>query len=422
MKKFFSIILILCMCLSAAGCALLPGNGVSVEVEPEKELATPTPEPTAAPTPEPTPEPEARELTDEVTAWDNMGGDTSRLLDRNISTGINYTDGAVLTVSCDTPMAGVYVIWEQPPANYYVTAGDTMQLGGQFGCLQEYIAFDSPQNEFNLETTGFSMLRYLRVFGEGRLPSDVHQWKAPWEQADVCVFPTHADDDVIFFGALIADCVNRGLAVQVCYMVQHYSQQPRPQEMLNALWELGIDHYPVNGGFLDYYVTSLSEAKGSFNEENVTGYVVECLRRFKPSVAVGHDTEGEYGHGAHQLFSESLQIACQLSGDGQYYYRSYNSYGAWDVPKVYLHMYQPGRVMLEVETPLEQFGGRTAFETAQDAMEYHVSQLVYPHRPQLDSEDFPRYDCRKFGLYRSLVGEDTGNDIMEHATPVERQQ
>ena len=44
----------------------------------------------------------------------------------------------------------------------------------------------------------------------------------------------------------------------------------------------------------------------------------------------------------------------------------------------------------------------------------HESQLQYAHRPTLASEEFPRYDCRRFGLVRSLVGADTGNDIMEH--------
>ena len=47
-------------------------------------------------------------------------------------------------------------------------------------------------------------------------------------------------------------------------------------------------------------------------------------------------------------------------------------------------------------------------------MEYHKSQLKYKHRPTLDDEDFPRYDCRLFGLVRSTVGEDTVCDIMEN--------
>ena len=414
MKKFFLFFLTVSIFLSLCACGAIPANDVAeATATPAEETVTPAPDP--EPTPEPTQSPYARELTEELVLWDNVGEDTSELTDYDLFTGNNYTDGAVVTVQCDTPMYGVYIFWEQPPCNYYVNTGSTTQVGGLFGCLQEYFAFSVPMTEFNIEMTGFSMLRYIRVFGEGELPPDVHRWKAPLDKADVCVFSTHADDDVIFFGSLIADCVDRGLAVQVCYMVKHYSEQPRPHELLNALWEMGIDHYPINGGFLDYYVTDLDEAYEKFEQENVVGYVVECLRRFKPSVAVGHDPEGEYGHGAHRVFSESLQIACGLSGDSQYYYRSANNYGTWEVPKVYLHSYGADPLTIDVERPLETFGGRTAFDVANDAMLCHESQLRYETRPTLEDNKHPRYDCRKFGLYRSLVGDDTGlNDIMEN--------
>lgn len=104
-------------------------------------------------------------------------------------------------------------------------------------------------------------------------------WQPPCEQADVLLFPSHADDDVIFFGALAAQCVDRGLAVQVAYLVNHYDWQPRPQELLDALWTMGIRNYPVIGPFPDYYVLSLEAAQQSFGEENVIAYQVGLLRR-----------------------------------------------------------------------------------------------------------------------------------------------
>ena len=71
-------------------------------------------------------------------------------------------------------------------------------------------------------------------------------------------------------------------------------------------------------------------------------------------------------------------------------------------------------MVLDVDTPLEHFGGKTAYDVAMDAMYCHVSQLEWFTGPILDDGALPRYDCRKFGLVRSLVGADTGNDIMEH--------
>ena len=152
----------------------------------------------------------------------------------------------------------------------------------------------------------------------------------------------------------------------------------------------------------------------TYGEENVIAYQVGLLRRFKPLVAVGHDREGEYGHGAHRLNALALEQAVVYAADASYDAESAAQYGVWDTPKLYLHFADENPIFLDVETPLESFGGKTAFKVASEAMLCHESQLQYAHRLTLASEEFPRYDCRRFGLVRSLVGADTGNDIMEH--------
>ena len=84
----------------------------------------------------------------------------------------------------------------------------------------------------------------------------------------------------------------------------------------------------------------------------------------------------------------------------------------WDVPKTYLHLYGPWdeRTVLDYETPLEAFGGRTAYEVALAGLEEHHSQLHWDF--EVYSFDSP-YDSHSFGLYRSLVGEDVEkNDLM----------
>ena len=161
---------------------------------------------------------------------------------------------------------------------------------------------------------------------------------------------------------------DRGLAVQVAYLVNHYDWQPRPQELLDALWTMGIRNYPVIGPFPDYYVLSLEAAQQSFGEENVIAYQVGLLRRFKPLVAVGHDREGEYGHGAHRLNALALEQAVVYAADASYDVESAAQYGVWDTPKLYLHFADENPIILDVETPLESFGGKTAFEVASEAM------------------------------------------------------
>ena len=136
---------------------------------------------------------------------------------------------------------------------------------------------------------------------------------------------------------------------------------------------------------------------------------------------LGHDREGEYGHGAHQLCALALEQAVPLAASENAFPESLARWGVWDTPKLYLHFAPENPIFLNVETPLDYYGGRSAFRVAQDAMLFHLSQLQYAHRPttDTDNEDFARYDCRRFGLVRTLVGLDTGNDIMENVPPRE---
>ena len=373
---------------------------------------TPTPEPTA--TPEPTPEPVASEISDGLTLADSIGGYSAILRDGDRTSRVEYREGNTLTITSSEPIGSIYLYWYEPPTSFTVHTASGDVAGGAYGFLHEYLAMPETVTELELEFSGLSQLCEVRVFTAGAAPDDVQVWQPPCEQADVLLFPSHADDDVIFFGALAAQCVDRGLTVQVAYLVNHYDWQPRPQELLDALWAMGIRNYPVIGPFPDYYVLSLDAARESFGEENVIAYQAELLRRFKPLVAAGHDREGEYGHGAHMLNAICLEQAVSLAADASYDTASAEQYGTWDTPKLYLHFAAENPIVLDVETPLDSFGGRTAFEVASDAMLCHESQLQYAHRPMLENADYPRYDCRQFGLVRSLVGEDTGNDIMEH--------
>lgn len=419
MKKIFAFAIAVSCLLTLAACGTEAEIVVPAATSTPMPTATPIPAPTASPTPVPTPEPppvpEAKELTDSLILSDSIGGATDYLLyDPDVETHIDYREGNTLRIEAPEAIGSLYFIWYTPPEAYDMDLGGVSQTGGADGYLQEYIVLDTPAESLTLSFRGHAPLAQIRAFGVGTPSDDIHVWKAPCERADVLVFPTHADDDVIFFGALIASCVDRGLAVQVAYLTEHYDWQPRPQEQLNALWALGVRNYPVLGSFPDYYVLSAEEAYASFDFDAVVARQTELIRRFRPSVVFGHDRYGEYGHGAHILCSDAVESAVFAAGDANACPDSAARWGTWDVPKLYLHFADENPIWIDVLSPLEAFGGITAFDAAQEAMLCHESQLQYPHRPQLENEDFPRYDCRAFGLVRSLVGEDTGNDFMEH--------
>jgi hypothetical protein len=89
-------------------------------------------------------------------------------------------------------------------------------------------------------------------------------------------------------------------------------------------------------------------------------------------------------------------------------------YGVWDPPKTYIHLWQEGPIVLDIDTPLDFFDGKSAFNRSQAAFEIHVSQHIWGFRRWLNGSDFSitkstqirNYAPGKFGLYRSTVGAD----------------
>ncbi len=423
MKKVFIAAAAVIILLFLASCAAFPqgeeSQGPSATFTPEP-TGTPVPEATPVPVAEATPRAEAKEITDQLNLSDNYGGYFPYLLDGDPETWIAYKWNTEIYIESKEPISFLYICWYRQPKPYTVRLSGGSFMAGESEYLYEYVEMPFPTNHVELSFSTTENLSDIHAYGVGAVPDNVQRWEPALEKADVLVFPTHADDETVFFGGVIADCVDRGLDVQICYMVEHYDHwytwHTRPQELLNAIWELGIRHYPVIGPFQDHFITSWDDAEEHYGIYNVIGYQVEQIRRFQPLVVLGHDRYGEYGHAAHMMNGQALERAVVRAADARQYPRSAQTWGVWDTPKLYLHFADENRIVLDLEKPLEHFGGRTAFEVANDAMQFHKSQLRYEHRPQLDNEDFPRYDCRIFGLVRSTVGEDTGNDIMEHTS------
>jgi len=200
----------------------------------------------------------------------------------------------------------------------------------------------------------------------------------------------------------------------------------RSHEMLDGLWAVGVRHYPVFGPFGDYNSGSLAQAleiyrnKG-IRQEDMLSFVVENIRRFRPKAAVGHDLQGEYGHGMHMLYADLLCKAVAVSHDPTQFPESAERYGCWDVPKTYLHLYPENEIWMDWDEPLESFGGMTAFQVTRDlGFPCHVSQQSY-YRWYFQwieaAADIPEYSPCAYGLYRSTVGPDVcKQDLFENLT------
>ena len=253
-------------------------------------------------------------------------------------------------------------------------------------------------------------LTELRVVGEGDLPAWVQVWETV-DKADLLLLSAHPDDELLWFGgALPLYAGGLGKKVQLVYLA--HGDARRKNELLDGLWTCGIRYYPVigeNKDFMSYNRSTVYDAWGG--TKRVYPWYVGIIRRVRPEVVLTQDFNGEYGHAAHQITAYMTAKCIGYAADPSYDQASAEAYGAWQVKKMYVHLYQENEVVMDWHQPLDAFGGKTSLEVAKEALWCHVSQRALTYQ-MLEKGPF---DCRKFGLYYTAVGPDVEkNDFFEN--------
>ena len=284
--------------------------------EPAAPSAEPTPEPAPEVTPEPTPEPvipreqldyTAAELTPMISlSVGSAGMDLSLMLDRNYETMVPFYGANMLRMDFESECSGVYVVWNTPPGEWKLwDRGETLLCGGN-GFLHEYIELPVPNAMIEMILPQGGTICDFYAVGNGRLPAFIQNWQPPAEKADLLLFPTHGDDELLFFGGAMPYYAGElGMEVQVAYMTNHSNEMPRPHEQLNGLWTVGVTRYPVLSDNIDKMTSTLGDAEAMYGN-SFKDFQVMMIRRFQPLVVVGHDVDGEYGHGSHRLAGLAL--------------------------------------------------------------------------------------------------------------------
>ena len=97
--------------------------------------------------------------------------------------------------------------------------------------------------------------------------------------------------------------------------------------------------------------------------------------------------------------------------DESYDPASVKEYGAWEVKKVYLHLYSENQIKMDWDQPFSPDSPISPIFLAKEAFDKHRSQQGY-----FTMEEFGTvYDNRLFGLYFSTVGPDVlKNDFFEN--------
>lgn len=359
----------------------------------------------------------AAELNCEITLSQDAAQkrDTKALRDKKHSSSLTLPGGSTVTVQVEDGdrISGLYIIWDSPAKPWTLTTDSGSVNCGKHGFLHEYVALDAPTSTAVIHIPEDGMrISDIRVFDGDTPPGDVQIWNPPVDEADIMLVAAHADDEILFLGGIIPTyAVMQNADIQVVYMSEFWSSaRIREHEKLDGLWAAGLRNYPVCGGFKDVYSASLQEAEKQYSFDDMTEYLTGEIRRFRPQVIVTHDQNGEYGHGFHMLTSKAVTTAVELATDTDACADSAECYGIWDTPKTYLHLYGENKIRLDLRIPIDAMDGRSALEVAADAYKQHVSQQwcwFYV------SDDY-KYSCADFGLFRTTVGYDTGNDMLEN--------
>ena len=368
------------------------------------------------------------------------------LTDKNIDSYKTSSGNATITLSNDSGIGSLYLLFDLEYGEYTITAEGKTYTAGKNEILHEYVdliaAFGAAPSSVTLNfTNGSVRLSEIYVFSGTDVPEFVQKWNAPYENgADLILFATHGDDDQLYFAGLLPlYAVAKDCRVQVVYLTDHRNTTSgRIHEMINGLWAVGIRAYPVFGRFADFRIDDLEDTyrtyENSYNttRDDLQGFVVEQIRRFKPQVAVGHDLKGEYGHGMHQVYADLVTKAIDLTGDATVFPESAEKYGTWKISKLYLHLYEENAITIDYDEPMDVFDGLSAFQMTQKyGFPCHVSQQWTGFRTWLNGYDgeitkasqIEKYNPSKFGLYYTAVGADVQkNDFLENITTYAEQE
>lgn len=328
------------------------------------------------------------------------------------------TSNIKITLPKDVEEGGLYLCWAERPEEWKLYLGETLiAQSDDNDFYHEYVPFAGSGKlrlEIKAKEKKRAMMGELFVIEGDTPPAFVQRWEKTPEQADIMILVAHPDDDLLFMGGAIpyyTHVEKKPLIVSYLTCANHM----RRSEMLNALWKMGVRHYPVIGSFQDKAFKTRALLYNSWRKERAQGYVTELFRKYKPQVVLSHDINGEYGHSAHKVAAELAQYAAKASGNENLHKESAKKYGVHSIDKLYLHLYK-NQIRLDWKKSYEELGGKSPLEVAEEGFKMHRSQQKN-HRMGKSAV----YDTEKFGLAFSNVGDDVEkNNFFENVVPREQ--
>ncbi len=210
-------------------------------------------------------------------------------------------------------------------------------------------------------------------------------------QADLLIITAEPGAEFRQFGAVLPTYAQEcGIRTAVLYLTD-YGKRARLDEAFAGLSSIGYEEYPILGNFTCSNYDSYDMAADGFNKTTLIRYLKEQIALLQPKVVVTHSPADSAG--SHSFTAECVLRAVSESEGVQKLYTFGADEGA-------------ASTLIDMNAPLNCYGGRTAAEVAQAAYDLHVSQLVFGL--QIDT-------ASAYTLAYSTVGDDTAkDDLFEH--------
>ena len=357
---------------------------------------------------------QAEDLTDSFRFDIGSDPDAARRILRDREQYCTFRENEAFTLAWDAEMrdARLCISWQEPPENVSVT-----QYAADGTALLTETLVPHPDSVIPLlkearnaavqaGEDGMKVL-FCVVFGPGELSEPFHEWQETPDHLDYLLISTHPDDDVLYLGSIVPTYgAERGCVGTIAYVT--CQTRVRADEAENGAWTMGLRYRPVFLGMKDVYKPANDAERKAFSYDELLVNTVRIYRRLHPLVVFAQDLDGEYGHWQHKLTAKAAREAFSLAADPTFDPESYEQYGAWQVQKLYLHLYRKNKLTVDAHAPLSFFDGKDAFEVACEAYKKHESQQRYYFKVRRDDG---AYAFNRFGMAEGVVP--AGNDVFD---------
>lgn len=352
--------------------------------------------------------------------------DMKKLTDYNYASTVKFNEGDWFRVTWTDkrPVAAVYWEWRSIPKRALV---ECLNDAGEVVSSREYankIRFltvfpEEGVREIRMTVLeGSGQMSEMFTYDTKQIPSKAVVWEEPLDKADIMLVETHGNDDVLIFGAVIPTYVDRGYKIQVADIA--CDTIGRQRESSGGSYHVGLRNFKTFFAFSGdhtYDYNTFAEKWFSKSPDPYEKLTAE-IRRVRPEVVITHDIEnGDNGDGSHKLTAEIVLKCIETAADPEQHPDSAAKYGAWQVKKLYMHMASENPIKIDIDTPLESFGGKTAYELSVEGITLWHS-LDGGDQGMINAVKNRKYAPCDYGLVFSAVGEDVlKNDFLENIPP-----